>query len=83
MNGKQARKLRKLSEHTSGARDLKGKTHGVRQRNIPITLNVEGKKKVVPGYIKYQAITITNIAKQNYNVAKKVFRRLKLSGKYA
>jgi hypothetical protein len=83
MNGKQARKLRKLAEHTSGAKDLKGKTHGVRQRNMMIPLAVDGRKKLVPGYIKYQAITIVNIAKQNYNVAKKAFRRLKLSGKYA
>jgi len=84
MNGKQAKKLRKLSEYdTSKPSELKGKAHGVRKRIISTNLLMNGKSKAVSGYIKYQAITITNLTKQNYKIAKKTYRRLRQSGKYA
>ena len=78
MNGKQARALRKLAKYnTSTPAELKGKAHGVRKKIVNTNLVMNGQSKAVSGYFKYQAITITNLTKQNYKIAKKVYRNLR------
>lgn len=78
MRQKKLRQLRKLAEYDCHATPVyKGKAHGVRERVNTITVKANGKLVKIPITTKYSAITIINESKQKYNIAKKVFRKLK------
>ena len=80
MRQKKLKQLRKLSNYKCHAKPVyKGKAHGVREKIDNVRAKVNGKLIELPFARKYQAITIVNESKMQYNLAKKIYNELSKS----